>query len=64
MTTPDEEVSYKVSEKLTALKSFNTKTIDKIVSWIKDGNITSYDLIILLETQRSKNKDTKIEDVK
>lgn len=53
MKIPDEEISKIVVDKLFEKKRWNTLTVNKIASWIKDGNFTASDLIFQMENQRN-----------
>jgi hypothetical protein len=57
MKIPDEEISHKVSVKLTETNRWNKDSIKKITAGVKDGNITTADLIFLLENQRPENAE-------
>ncbi len=57
MKIPDEEISQKVSVKLTEKSSWNKDTIKTITTAVKDGIISTTDLIFLLENQRPESKE-------
>jgi hypothetical protein len=57
MSTPDEEIALKVSEKLEQTNKWSKKTIDKIALYLKEGNATSIDIISLIENQRPENNE-------
>jgi len=55
MKIPDEEISNRVSAKLTETNRWNKEAINRITAGVKDGNITTADLIFILENQRPEN---------
>jgi hypothetical protein len=57
MKIPDEEISQKVSVKLTEKIRWNKDTIKTITTAVKDGIISTTDLIFLLENQRPESKE-------
>jgi len=57
MKIPDEEISNRVLTKLTETQRWNKDTLTKISTWVKDGNITTSDLIFLLENPRPANRE-------
>ncbi len=52
MIIPDKEISDKVAIKLSETQRWNEETVSKIANYVKDGDITTADLIFLLENQR------------
>lgn len=52
MNIPDKEISEKVAAKLSENQRWNKDTVSKIANYVKDGDITTADLIFLLENQR------------
>ncbi len=52
MNIPDKEISEKVAAKLTENQRWNKDTVSKIANFVKDGNVTTADLVFLLENQR------------
>lgn len=52
MIIPDKEISDKVAAKLSENQRWNKDTISKIANFVKDGNVTTADLVFLLENQR------------
>ena len=57
MKIPDEEISQKVSVRLTEKSRWNKDTIKTITAAVKDGIISTTDLIFLLENQRPESKE-------
>lgn len=52
MIIPDKEISEKVAAKLSEAQRWNKDTVSKIANFVKDGNVTTADLVFLLEIQR------------
>ncbi len=52
MIIPDKEISDKVAAKLSENQRWNKDTVSKIANFVKDGNVTTADLVFLLENQR------------
>lgn len=52
MIIPDKEISEKVAAKLSETQRWNRDTVSKIANFVKDGNVTTADLVFLLEIQR------------
>lgn len=57
MKKPDEQIADSVGEKLKESKKWDTKVINKLTTWIAEGNATALDLIFLIENQRPVNKE-------
>ncbi|TGN11569.1 hypothetical protein [Leptospira ilyithenensis] len=57
MSSPDEEISLKVSSKLKTDDRWNDATVNRISDWVKTGNCTVTDLVFLLESQKVKTDE-------
>ncbi|MFP3089370.1 hypothetical protein LQZ21_03490 [Treponema sp. TIM-1] len=59
MKSADEEIAIKVTNKLQETGQWSNNFINKFASFIKDGKVSSSDIIFLVETQRDENCENK-----
>jgi hypothetical protein len=53
----DEEIAVKVAAKLQENDRWSKRVVDKVVSFVKEGNVSSDDIIFLLENSKDESNE-------
>jgi hypothetical protein len=59
MKSADEEIAVKVTTKLQEDGKWSKDLIDKISFYLKEGKVSSSDIVFLIENQRNEENEVK-----